>query len=648
MYPQIVQKDDEHSDYGSDFTPEEEGLLSELLTKVEANHVSTRPPPAAAPVVVPTPRPLVISDIEDYAVLPTLNGVSAPKAPLPRKKELPTSQVTGTTSGSKTVEHPNSTEGRQRELERQEDRERAWAADAAAASTPQAPQASQALRRTPAQQAMTRSPLDQFRKPPNKSFSVSDLIAPAWCELQYWYTLTKLGRKRRTPAMKHGTAVHKVLESEIYETVPVEITTREDGWALRIWNVIEGLRMLREGGMTRELEVWGLIDGQIVTGVIDELSIECPDRELEASAEEFYKNAKDADHYQMPITEYLLSPSGGGGKRLEDLAQEGRDEDEASTADAVGPPPPPPMQRFYITDVKTRASRSMPTVSSSGFRPTLFQLQMYYHMLNRLTTSEDITIEILAKRYKLDPYRTFTKAFVVEVGNLNERYFDAMSSQESDSEDNRDTTGASSPNKATSSSRLPPSQCEEETTSILFAHNHLSSLWDLMKDQLRLTFLPPEAMPTDQPVASSIPAHSQPSLLEPYPTIVSPLLTAKYLYSPITPTVDNADNADNADNLPSTSTEPTFDALGSRSVLFSPAALTAYISDQMRWWRGQRSPRGVDTVDAWKCRSCDFRDECSWREEKGLRFSSEERRCSDGVEAATPIEAPAAAAATTA
>lgn len=102
MYPQIVQKDDEHSDYGSDFTPEEEGLLSELLTKVEANHVSTRPPPAAAPVVVPTPRPLVIiSDIEDYAVLPTLNGVSAPKAPLPHKKDLPTSQVTGT-SGSKT------------------------------------------------------------------------------------------------------------------------------------------------------------------------------------------------------------------------------------------------------------------------------------------------------------------------------------------------------------------------------------------------------------------------------------------------------------------------------------------------------------------------------------------------------------------
>ena len=408
--------------------------------------------------------------------------------------------------------------------------------------------------------------------------------------------------------MKHGTAVHKVLEREIYDTVPVEITTKEDGWALRIWNVIEGLRMLRESGMTRELEIWGLIDGQIVTGVIDQLSDECPDTELEASAEEFYKNAKDASSdYRMPITEYLLSPSGGRGKRLEDLAQENRDEDEASavkSTDPVRPPPPPPMQRFYITDVKTRASRSMPTVSSSSFRPTLFQLQMYYYMLNRMATSEDITMEILATRYKLDPYRTFTKAFVMEVGNLSERYFDAMSSPESDPEGNRDTT-------TDASSRIASSQCEEDTISILLAHNHLSSLWQFMIDQFRLTFLPPE---TDRPVSSSIPAYSQPALLEPYPTIVSPLLTAKYLCSSSTPTDDN------------TETEPTFDVLGCRSLLFNPTALTAYISDQMRWWRGQRLPRGVDPVDAWKCRSCDFRGECSWREERELQFSSQGRR----------------------
>jgi len=229
-------------------------------------------------------------------------------------------------------------------------------------------------------------------------------------------------------------------------------------------------------------------------------------------------------------------------------------------------------------------------------------------------------MEILATRYKLDPYRTFTKAFVMEVGNLSERYFDAMSSPESDPEGNRDTATTEA------SSRVASSQCEEDTISILFTHNHLSSLWQFMKDQFRLTFLPPEGTPTDRPVSSSIPAHSQPALLEPYPTVVSPLLTAKYLCSSSTPTDDN------------TEAEPTFDVLGCRSLLFNPTALTAYISDQMRWWRGQRLPRGVEPVDAWKCRSCDFRGECSWREERELQFSSQGRRGSEpAVEAANAI-----------
>jgi exonuclease V len=57
------------------------------------------------------------------------------------------------------------------------------------------------------------SPLVRFRSFPKKPFSVSDLIAGAWCELQYYYTLTKLpgGKKTRTAAMKGGSKVHKKL-----------------------------------------------------------------------------------------------------------------------------------------------------------------------------------------------------------------------------------------------------------------------------------------------------------------------------------------------------------------------------------------------------------------------------------------------------
>ena len=61
--------------------------------------------------------------------------------------------------------------------------------------------------------------------------------------------------------MKKGSTIHKTLEDEVHTTVPVEITTKEDAMALRIWNIIQGLRSLREFGITRELEIWGLVRG---------------------------------------------------------------------------------------------------------------------------------------------------------------------------------------------------------------------------------------------------------------------------------------------------------------------------------------------------------------------------------------------------
>lgn len=80
--------------------------------------------------------------------------------------------------------------------------------------------------------------------------------------------------------MKQGTTIHKTLEDEVHTTVSVEVATKEDALALRIWNIIQGLCTLREFGMTRELEVWGLVDGELVNGVIDQLSYECPDPSL--------------------------------------------------------------------------------------------------------------------------------------------------------------------------------------------------------------------------------------------------------------------------------------------------------------------------------------------------------------------------------
>ncbi|KAJ5753109.1 hypothetical protein N7520_010026 [Penicillium odoratum] len=624
--PQTSRPEDSDSDYGSDFTPDEDQLLNQLLTEAVTEHAPTPSTPISnfttstltpdATIAIsnnytahtrpgsfqPAVIAALVTDIEDGivespAVRPKVLGREKPGSPWrsnqrtwqdtnPRIGAVISSQ--GAENSAYTLlEHSDSTEGRERERERVAEREKEWTQHEQLAPT-----------------LDPRSPVERFRRPPNKAFSVTDLVSPAWCELQYWYTLTKHGRKRRTAAMKKGSVMHKTLEDEVYTTVPIDITTKEDAWALRIWNVIQGLRMLRQYGITRELEVWGVIDGELVNGVIDQLSYECPDPELEATAASFYEDAEASraalPEYQMSLSDFLLSSSQGG-RRLEDLGQTEPTGIEQAPPSQAPSPAVYDLPRIYMTDVKTRASRSLPTVKSTSFRPTSLQLQLYYHMLNRMLTSDDVTMDFLAARYKLDTERSFTDAFVSEVGGLNDQFFDTLTSQELDledpptQEDMRRISQGSGP--AYSSS---PAAASQDSTSILLTHGNLSKLWSYMKEQLRSTFIP--SISETESIAPSIPSHTQPATLKEYPTLLSPVLTARFLSS--APTEDLQSKH-----------------LGSRSFLFDPNNMSSYLTDQMQWWRGQRDPVGVSISDAWKCRICEFRDECTWREERELAFA---------------------------
>ncbi|KAL4952483.1 exonuclease V [Aspergillus filifer] len=646
--------DDNSSDYGSEFSADETDLLNKLLAEVDAPVPApapappvsaTSPPPqqkyhhqqqyyisptrkdrvpAFVRIPAPLPVPAPVSPLEPGAAVTDIEdlGQDVPdRTPrvLGRERKAPVWQVQkagGALSdaadhqmgwvpigilGGAAVEHPDSTEGRERQRERDiaREQERIKAESEGGDSK---------------ERAMTdeRTPVERFRRPPNKAFSVTDLVSPSWCEVQYWYTLTKHGRKKRTAAMKKGSTIHKTLEDEIYTTVHVEITTKEDALALRIWNIIQGLRTLREFGITREMEVWGLIDGELVNGIIDQLSYECPDSKLEASAASHYAEIAASravmPEYQMSLTDYLLSA--GGGKRLDEFST--YEVDAEAVEDPVSSQSSTELQhipRIYMTDIKTKGSSGTPTVKSSSFRPTLLQLQLYYHMLNRMVLSDDVTIDTLASRYGLDAKKPFTDAFITEVGSLNDRFFDALSSLEFDPDyiltpedaltQGHHSSGTShdtfSQSSSSSDDTNAPPPASQDSTSILLAHSNLTRLWSLMKDQIRLTFLPQTLQNTS--VAPSIPSEFQPNMLEAYPTILSPLLTAKYISSAAT-----------ADLQPK--------VLGSRSFLFDPTSLDSYVEDQMSWWRGQRTPRGVEVMEAWKCRICEFKDECEWRQER--------------------------------
>ena len=402
--------------------------------------------------------------------------------------------------------------------------------------------------------------------------------------------------------MKQGTKVHERLEAEIHITVPVEVTKREDSWGLRIWNIIQGLRTLRDTGRTRELEIWGTVGGEIVNGIIDEVSYECPDPKLEERI-----NSKNGTGSLEPVLpEYQTS--------IADFFQSGAQKENGQSISAalvstnvssngVSSRRKEDAKRIYITDVKTRGSASLPTGSS--VKPTILQLHLYHHMLENLAQGNFSLVQ-LAERYKLDTNETFSDSFIAQIGSLNQEIFEAASSQEHNEP---------LPTQILSS---------QDSMDILLRHNNLSTLWDFMISQFRQTILLPLAdspslNETPTPTPQSVSDLPQPAS---QPTRLSPILTAEYLSS----TYRHAPG-----------TEKKY--LGRKSFVFNADFLKAYLEDNLSWWRGEREARGVELQEAWKCRNCDFRDDCEWiheRDKAALEQVLERKRMREiaGVEGA--------------
>ncbi|KAL8925345.1 MAG: hypothetical protein Q9172_002276 [Xanthocarpia lactea] len=428
------------SEYGSDFTPDEEEILHSLLQQA---HSAT----------LTEDLSLVLKDIEDNesprgARLPRIDARHPQQLSdsnqITTRRQTPhvTVKAADDSNPWANVESPESREGRNRH-------ERSVSIEASIDPPPVA---------LKPPEPDLRSPLERFRSKPKKPLSVTDLVSPSWCELQYWFTLTKHGKKRRTPAMKQGTAVHKTLEEEVHRTVEINIRTREDAWGLRIWNIIQGLRTLRETGLTRELEVWGVFDGLVVNGVIDELSYECPDRELEAAGLEPMNISSSLPPDQRSITDFL-SPNGS-----QTLSQT-----NFGAAAARHPQLPDTKKNsaIYITDTKTRSVNSIPKAAS--FRPTLMQLMLYHRLLSNMATN-NIDASALFSRHDVQSDEPFTDAFIAQIGGIS---YDAPPD----------------PSQVEEHKSLPSNQdINPDTLNLLLSHNSLNKLWTLMMRDFQTTF----------------------------------------------------------------------------------------------------------------------------------------------------------------
>ncbi|KAI1382707.1 exonuclease V [Hypoxylon trugodes] len=287
----------------------------------------------------------------------------------------------------------------------------------------------------------SRSPLQRLRSFPKKPLTVSDLASGAWCELQYWYTLTRLpgGKKTKTAAMRGGSRVHQALEDQVHTAIQVSVSSKEEAFALRLWNLIQGLRTLRDTGMTRELEVWGIIEGQIVNGIVDELSHESPnaafEQELHLSQSSEESTTVDP-RQQATITDYLEHQH----------------------------------KKVYLTDVKTRGSERLPT--GAALRPARVQLFLYHRLLGEMAAGL-VDFTVILDRYGLRADALFSDGFMAQVGDLHDEIF-------YDADSDLGTTGGSDSAGQTASSSTPPPD--------LIKYRSIAQILPLLQSELLETF----------------------------------------------------------------------------------------------------------------------------------------------------------------
>ncbi|MGD0729572.1 MAG: PD-(D/E)XK nuclease family protein [Candidatus Micrarchaeaceae archaeon] len=103
------------------------------------------------------------------------------------------------------------------------------------------------------------------------SIRVSDIASQYWCERQMEFNY-RYGQKI-FKEMKEGKAIHEELENEVNVPIILQPKSYSDALYKSIYTSLEALKALKANKKTREVQVYGSINGYKVVGKIDQLEI---------------------------------------------------------------------------------------------------------------------------------------------------------------------------------------------------------------------------------------------------------------------------------------------------------------------------------------------------------------------------------------
>ncbi|MGC8730360.1 MAG: PD-(D/E)XK nuclease family protein [Candidatus Micrarchaeia archaeon] len=102
-----------------------------------------------------------------------------------------------------------------------------------------------------------------------RSIRISDIASQYWCEKQM--ELKHLFAQKKNEYMKEGTLLHEALEEEVNIPVVMEPKTYADSLYKSIYTSYLGLKEITKNRLTRELIIFGSLNGFKIVGKIDQL-----------------------------------------------------------------------------------------------------------------------------------------------------------------------------------------------------------------------------------------------------------------------------------------------------------------------------------------------------------------------------------------
>ncbi|KAJ7146400.1 exonuclease V [Mycena epipterygia] len=474
------------------------------------------------------------------------------------------------------------------------------------------------------------SPIHRYRR--WGTLSVTDLISPAWCELQFDYGLRqkRSRRLRDRPASfrgdsgkeivvqqdvaarndqttKRGKFIHKELELELRpEEIQIVLTNEEERWALRLINFLSSLVSLIAEGCVREIPVFGVVNDVVVVGIIDELAT------IPAVPEIGTKRASDSSLPSPKRVCRTPSPSC-----------------EAELISAALAPTPPPQYLLRMIDTKTRRTDSLP--SDEDAEPARLQLMLYHRLLTGLLeTYTPFDYSALWASLNLNPSAPFSPEFLQQTASIL----------------GRDSVPHCLDDTAillrTGLVELDLPRLDRTLQIIYRSQNKYSDRRRNNKGKGRETDSPSEedemakaiamslADVFDTELANALIASALESVVD-GPLVVfnsGSNFNLETVQGPSTSGLNNGQlehaSGERATSHVEDATRP--DILGTKEFLLDEEFLESYLTSTLEWWQGTRTAKGVSERQTGRCFSCEYRDDCEWREQKASEKLSEVKR----------------------